>query len=292
MAGESRPTRTREPDRPLARLTRPTPVDKTMAVCVSARGSAPPTAAATHQRRRVAGPRVAAGNRDHRPATSKVGAAYLRYLRDRGVSPSIRARDSRSRLETDALLEPSLRRLRWRPVARRDRHAGLDHRSVCGRYARSALRACIGLWAAMGSPIGPRCGSSRACASVSRCPSPKYRTLGKSLPHSRAARQVDSRVKLPKMVKVGGLSSIEVVSRYYTPMTRSAGRGAAVHPVHRGDFCHGGEILDAASRYLSTGKRASRRAAPAPCRSGSVNSDENRGRMASASADRSSLSAA
>ena len=91
VARGSRPTRPPEPVGPLARPGRVPTVEEAIAAWLSARGFAPSTAAATQQHLesgRARGWRAQQGIATIDHLSAEAGAAYLRYLRDRGAAPA------------------------------------------------------------------------------------------------------------------------------------------------------------------------------------------------------------
>ena len=87
----SRPARSPEPARPLAQPIRLPTVEEAITAWLSARGLAPSTAAATHQHLesgRARGWRAQPGIVTIDQLSAEAGAAYLRYLRDRGAAPA------------------------------------------------------------------------------------------------------------------------------------------------------------------------------------------------------------
>jgi site-specific recombinase XerD len=91
VARGSRPTRPAAPAPPLAPHARLPTVEEAIAAWLSARGFAPSTAAATHQHLesgRARGWRAQHGIITIDQLSAEAGAAYLRYLRDRGAAPA------------------------------------------------------------------------------------------------------------------------------------------------------------------------------------------------------------
>jgi site-specific recombinase XerD len=91
VARGSRPTRPAAPAPPLAPHARLPTVEEAIAAWLSARGFAPSTAAATHQHLesgRARGWRAQQGIVTIDQLSAEAGAAYLRYLRDRGAAPA------------------------------------------------------------------------------------------------------------------------------------------------------------------------------------------------------------